>query len=75
MDKLSKIKMNKSYLLNGFTNSLPLKLKRRLLDLGFTRGEKVVFCNKSLLGKTYLVQIRGVMLSLRDQIVKGLILE
>ena len=75
MDKLSKIKMNKSYLLNGFTNSLPLKLKRRLLDLGFTRGEKIVFYNKSLLGKTYLVQIRGVMLSLRDQIVKGLILE
>lgn len=75
MDKLSQIKLNKSYILNGFNSTLPLKLKRRLLDLGFIYGEKIVFCNKSLLGKTYLIQIRGIMLSLRDQIVKGLILK
>ena len=49
------------------------KIKRRLLELGFTRGEKVRVVRKSLLGKVRLVEIRGYTLSLRQDITKGII--
>lgn len=74
MDKLTNIKIGKTYTILGFEKSMMFKFKRRLLDLGFTKGERIVFYRKSLLGKTYLVGIRGYILSLRDTIVKDLII-
>lgn len=42
-----------------------LKLKTRLLELGFTKGTLVRVLNISSLKNSYLVEIRGYILALR----------
>lgn len=72
MEKLIKCKFNKFFVINNIDESLSLSLKRRLFDLGFTKGQKIKILKKSLLGKTYLLQIRDYTLSMRDYLVNAL---
>ena len=46
-----------------------LKLKTRLLELGFTKGALVTILNISTLKKSYLIEIRGCVLALRYEVV------
>lgn len=46
-----------------------LKLKNRLLELGFTKGTLVRILNISSLKKSYLIEIRGYILALRKSVV------
>ena len=47
-----------------------LKLKTRLLELGFTKGTLVRVLNISSLKNCYLVEIRGYILALRRGVIK-----
>ena len=59
----------------GFDKNIALKVKRRLLELGFTRGQKIKIINKSLLKRTYLIELRSVLLTLRYDILKYILVE
>lgn len=47
-----------------------LKVKTRLLELGFTKGTLVKILNVSSLKNSYLIEIRGYILALRQNAVK-----
>lgn len=47
-----------------------LKIKTRLLELGFTKGTLVRVLNVSSLKNSYLLEIRGYILALRKNAVK-----
>ena len=49
--------------------SAPLRLKRRLLDLGFVSGSKVRIINISPLKNSYLLEIHGYIRALRKNAV------
>ena len=74
MENLSNVKLRKSYTIEGIATSLE-KIKRRLLELGLTKGQKVVVVRKSLLGKVFLIEIRGYTLSLRKSVAKVVIVK
>ncbi len=75
MEKLIKCKFNYSYTLAGIDPSLPTALRRRLYDLGFTSGQSIKMLRKSLLGKTYLLQLRDYTLSVRDYLAGALLVK
>lgn len=56
-------------------SKLPLKMVRRLCDLGFTPGQKVRLLRKSLLGKVLLVELRGYTLSIRGELAKAVLVQ
>lgn len=47
-----------------------LKIKTRLLELGFTKGTLVKVLNVSSLKNSYLLELRGYILALRKSAVK-----
>ena len=51
------------------------KIRRRLLDFGFTNGQKVRAIHKSILSKDYLVELRHFTLSLRSEILKFVLVD
>ena len=69
MESLEKAKRGIYYNLVGISDIAPLKLRRRLLELGLTAGQKVRIVRKSLLGKAYLLEVRGYTLSMRKNLV------
>ncbi|MBQ8908826.1 MAG: ferrous iron transport protein A [Clostridia bacterium] len=75
MEKLIKCRVGKLCKVDSIDKAAPLKIKRRLLELGFTCGQAVKIIRKSLFGQTYLIEIRGYLLSIRksltDYIVVG----
>lgn len=75
MKRLIECKYNKFYTLKAIDGEISPKLRRRLLDLGFTSGQKIKILYRSLLGKTYLLQLRDYTLSMRDRIVRTLLVE
>ncbi len=68
MGNLTSAKINKTYIIENISELTSLKIKRRLLELGFTKGQKIKLLRKSLLGKAYLIEIRGYTLTLKKQI-------
>lgn len=50
-------------------------ITRRFFELGFAVGQKVKILATSLLGKAYLVQIRGYVLSVRATLLKQIMVE
>lgn len=68
MGNLTSAKINKTYIIENISELTSLKIKRRLLELGFTKGKKIKLLRKSLLGKAYLIEIRGYTLTLKKQI-------
>lgn len=74
MENLSNAKIKKIYQIEGISTASE-KIKRRLLELGLTKGQKVVVVRKSLLGKVFLIEIRGYTLSLRKSVAKVVIIK
>lgn len=64
MGTLDKVKKNITYKIVDFLGEAD-NVKRRLWELGFTRGQSVRVLEKSLLKKVLLVEIRGYVLSVR----------
>lgn len=54
---------------------LPVKIKRRLCDLGFVANTEVRVLRKSLLKKAYLLELRGYVLSVRSSLAQAIIVE
>ena len=47
-------------------------VKRRLLELGFTKGSKVRILNVSPLKNSYLLELHGYVIALRQNAVKNI---
>lgn len=75
MLNLKNARLGKLYEIERIDETAPLKIRRRLYDLGFTSGQKVMPVRKSLLGKAYLIEIRAYTLSLRSSVAKAIILK
>jgi Fe2+ transport system protein FeoA len=75
MLRLNSAKFGKLYEIDKIDPNAPMKIRRRLYDLGFTSGQKVTAVRKSLLGKAYLVEIRAYTLSLRSTVAEAIILK
>jgi len=75
MTKLIDGKINKLYSIFGISQNAPHKIKRRILELGFTRGQKIKIIRKSLLGKAYLIELRGFILTIRKDIANFIEIE
>lgn len=71
---LSELKLGQEGRIEAFSEKCPIKIKRRLLDLGFTTGTKVRLVRKSILNKVVLLELRGYVLSLQKKIANYVIL-
>lgn len=65
---LASAKLNKEYEVIDIDESYSTKYGRRLAEIGFVSGEKVKIIRKSFLGKTFLVGVKGYVISLRKDI-------
>ena len=75
MKSLIGCKFNRSYIIEKLDDEESFKVRRRLCELGFTPGEEITLVRASLLKKAYLVEIRGYTLSLRNSIVKAVMVK
>lgn len=75
MKNLLNVKLGQCGVIDGFANNLPEKIKRRLLDLGFTKGQKIKVVRKSTLGNDYMVELRYFTLTLRGDILRYILVE
>ncbi len=75
MENLSNIKKNRTYKIVGYSDNLPIKIVRRLCDLGLTEGESVALGGRSLLKKAMLIKVRGYLLSLKSDIARGVFVQ
>lgn len=74
MMTLDKAKVSKIYRIKGATGAVD-KISRRLLELGFTRGERVKVVANSLAKKVSLVEIRGYLVSVRTNLLARIEIE
>lgn len=51
-----------------------LKIKKRLLELGFIKGEEVAVLAISSLKKTFLLKIQGYVIAIRHNILKEVLI-
>lgn len=75
MRKLTEIKTGGYHKLVVVDKKAPIKIRRRLAELGFTSGQLLKVERKSMLGETYLIEIRGYCLSVRKNLAEYLIVE
>ena len=75
MKKLTELKNGGYHKLVVIDKKAPLKVRRRLSELGFTSGQLLKVERKSLLGETFLIEIRGTFLSVRKNLAQFLIVE
>lgn len=59
----------------GFSQDISLKIKRRLLELGFVKDTIITLSQKSFLNEVLLIELNGYCLSLRSDIAKCIIVE
>ena len=65
----------KAYSIVQIEKDCPSSVRRRLFDLGFTKGQTIQKIQTSLLGKVILVQIRGYLLSIRSSIADSIMVK
>jgi Fe2+ transport system protein FeoA len=75
MKRLTEIKNGGYHKLVVVDKAAPMKVRRRLAELGFISGQLLKIERKSLMGETYLIEIRGSFLSVRKDLAKFLIVE
>lgn len=75
MNNLLDVKQGVYCTINQISEYSSPQIKRRLLDLGFTHGQKVRIIGQSLLKKAYLIELRGYILTLRKDIVSYILIE
>ncbi len=56
--------------IQSISKKAPFKIRRRLYELGFTKGEKVRVVRLSMLAYAYLIEVRGYTLTLRKDIAR-----
>lgn len=75
MKNLLNLKIGQYEKIGGLAKDAPIKIKRRLLDLGFTKGQKIRVVRKSTLGKDFLIELRFFTLTLRRDILKYILVQ
>ena len=70
---LSDLKLNECCEFVEYDVSIPLNIKRRMLELGFVSGVKVRLLQLSFLNDVMLVELNGYTLSLRKNIAQKMI--
>ncbi|MBQ8792792.1 MAG: FeoA domain-containing protein [Clostridia bacterium] len=75
MEKLTNVKVGQYRKILALDGRAPIKIKRRLLELGFTAGQMIKVVRKSMFGDTYLIEVRGYYLSMRKSLTGYLIVE
>ena len=75
LSTFARCKVGQTYFIKEISKGLEDKYYLRLLELGFLPGEKLIFKQRSLKKKTFLVQVRGVMFSLQENIANFVVLE
>ena len=75
MEKLNNCKVGQIKRIVAISADAPFKIKLRLLELGFTNGQRIKLAKKSLFGDTFLVEIRGYCLSMRKNIADFVFVE
>ncbi len=75
MKLLCDLKIGQRASINGINEKASLKLRRRLLELGFTHGQVVKLDKKSLLSHAFLVELRGYVLSIKREIASLIMVE
>lgn len=69
------VETGKYYSIKGIDEYCLPKIKRRLCDLGFIKGEKIKLLRKSLLKRAFLIEIRGAVLTLKREIAAYVLVE
>lgn len=69
---LSDVKANQRYIITAVKDG---DLRRRLLDMGFTPGCKIIALSKAPFGGTVLVCIRGINVALRKNAADSITVE
>lgn len=64
MKNLLTINENQIYTIKRLLPDIPILVRKRLMELGFVEGNKVVLLLKNKLAKAGIVRILGTMLSL-----------
>ena len=72
---LNEINKKEVVKLIGFSQDISLKIKRRLLELGFVKNTTITLSQKSFLNEVLLVELNGYCLSLRSDIAKCIVVE
>ena len=74
MMTLDMAEKNRLYKIVGFSGEVD-DVKRRLWELGFSRGQSVRVVEKSLLKKVSLIEIRGYLLSVRTALLSCVVVQ
>jgi len=74
METLDKANKTKTYKIVGYVGETDAVL-RRLLELGFTVGQKAKVVSKSLAKKVFLIEIRGYLVSIRADLLSRIEVE
>lgn len=75
MQTLTSLKLNKPATIGGFSGCISPRISRRLLELGFLKGERIKVFKKSLFGRAYLIELRFYTLTIRNDIAKFIMVE
>ena len=74
MMTLDKGKVGKTLMIDGFLGDID-KTNQRLLELGFTQGQRVKIVAKSAMKKAVLLEIRGYLLSIRTSMLANVVVK
>lgn len=74
MMTLDMAEKNRLYKIVDFSGEVD-DVKRRLWELGFSRGQSVRVVEKSLLKKVSLIEIRGYLLSVRTALLSCVVVQ
>ena len=69
---LSEIKAGESCVIEKYKETTPIKIKRRMLELGFIKGVNIYVGNISFLNAVMLIELNGYTLSLRKTIANNI---
>jgi len=61
-------------MIDGFLGDID-KINQRLLELGFTQGQRVKIVAKSAMKKAVLLEIRGYLLSIRTSMLANVVVK
>lgn len=67
---LCNLKVGENAIIKGYLYNSDLKIKRRLMELGFVVGESVRLEEVSMFKEVMLFSVRGYLISLRKEIAK-----
>ena len=63
-------RVGQPYKIKKIQTNLEIKYRLRLLELGFLPGEEIILKQKSLKKKTFLVEVRGNMFVIQENIAR-----